>query len=347
MNARGENIRNGRIAGEESKEGNTDFLRHVAIFSLLERRELDSLAGFLHVHEIDAGHLLFREGDEGNELFIVKSGSVAVSVGLGNGVEQQVAEFRAGDFFGEMSIFEDAPRSASCRIKEKSRLFSLHERDFFHLMANHPQIAIKLMQKMLTVTTKRLMNTSEFVSDMVEWGENARKRAITDELTGIYNRRFLEDSLGTYFDEARRAGRPLSLIMIDLDRFREINERLGHAAGDRVIVEAASVFKECIRERDIAARYGGDEFTIILPDTPLEDARNVAEGIRAKTAALPALKPPEGGSIRVTTSQGVASFPDHGGDVATVRGKADEALYRAKEGGRNRVVCASCADPGE
>jgi diguanylate cyclase (GGDEF)-like protein len=324
--------------------GTAEFLRKVEIFSLLDEAELEALVGRLHYHEIDAGHLLFQEGDEGSELFIVSSGKISVTVRLQNGVEQQIAEFRAGDFFGEMSIFEDATRSASCRIKEKALLLSLHERDFKRLSENHPQVAIKLMEKMLNITTMRLRNTSEFVSDMVEWGEEARKRAITDELTGVYNRRFLDDSIDGYFNSAKSAQKPLSLVMIDLDRFREINERHGHQAGDIVIVQAVSVFKGCLRERDIVARYGGDEFTIILPETSLTEACQVAEKIRAGVSRI-SVTAGEGSTgaketIRVTISQGVASYPDHGADAGVIRAKADEALYRAKEEGRDRVVCA-------
>jgi diguanylate cyclase (GGDEF)-like protein len=179
---------------------------------------------------------------------------------------------------------------------------------------------------------------------MVEWGEEARKRAITDELTGVYNRRFLDDSVDGYFNAAQSAQKPLSLVMIDLDRFREINERHGHQAGDMVIVHAVSVFKGCLRERDIVARYGGDEFTIILPETSLTEACQVAEKIRAGVSRI-SVTADEGSTgaketIRVTISQGVASYPDHGADAGVIRAKADEALYRAKEEGRDRVVCA-------
>jgi diguanylate cyclase (GGDEF)-like protein len=320
-----------------------EFLRHVEIFSLLEDAELGALLRRLHARDVESGSLIFEEGEGGSELFIVQTGRVAVSVRLNNGLEQVIAEFRAGDFFGEMSIFEDAPRSASCRTKEKSTLLSFNKEDFNRFTAEHPQISIKLMHKMLSITTWRLRNTSEFVSDMVEWGEEARRRAITDELTGVYNRRFLDEALEGYFAAARDSGKPLSLIMVDLDRFREINETYGPKEGDRAIVAAVSAFKRVLRENDVIARYGGDEFTVILPETGLKAAGEIAERMRREIAR------PSGGSaspetgtseVRVTTSQGVAAYPDNGRDARTVREKADEALYRAKEAGRNRVVCA-------
>jgi diguanylate cyclase (GGDEF)-like protein len=319
------------------------FLRHVQMFSFLDHAELDALIRRLHVHDVEAGSLIFGEGEGGSELFIVQSGRVSVSVRLSNGLEQEIAEFRAGDFFGEMSIFEDAPRSASCRTREKSRLFSLHKNDFYQLTAEHPRISIKLMHEMLTITTWRLRNTSEFVSDMVEWGEEARRRAITDELTGVYNRRFLDEALMDYFAAARGSGKPLSLIMVDLDHFREINETYGPQAGDRTIVAAVTAFKRVLRGKDVIARYGGDEFTIILPETGLQAAGELAEKMRSEVAGGAACSEPRDAGtsgVRVTTSQGVAAFPDNGDDIGTIKEKADEALYRAKEAGRNRVVCA-------
>lgn len=320
-----------------------ELLRHVEIFSLLEGAELDALTRRLHARGVESGSLIFEEGDGGSELFIVQTGRVSVSVRLNNGLEQEIAEFRAGDFFGEMSIFEDAPRSASCRTKEKSTLLSLQKEDFYRLTAEHPQVSIKLMHKMLSIITWRLRNTSEFVSDMVEWGEEARRRAITDELTGVYNRRFLDEALEGYFAAARDSGKPLSLIMVDLDHFREINETYGPKEGDRTIVAAVSAFKKVLREHDVIARYGGDEFTVILPETGLREAGRVAERMRReieRRAGGPASPEAGASGVRVTTSQGVAAYPDNGRDAGTVRAKADEALYRAKETGRNRVVCA-------
>jgi diguanylate cyclase (GGDEF)-like protein len=320
-----------------------EFLRHVEIFSLLENAELDALIERLHTRDVEGGSLIFEEGEGGSELFIVQSGRVSVSVRLNNGLEQEIAEFRAGDFFGEMSIFEDAPRSASCRTKQKSTLLSLLKEDFYRLTAEHPQISIKLMHKMLSIITWRLRNTSEFVSDMVEWGEEARRRAITDELTGVYNRRFLDEALESYFTAARDSGKPISLIMVDLDHFREINEAYGPKAGDRTLIAAVSAFKRVLREKDVIARYGGDEFTIILPETGLRAAGELAEKMRREIACGAASSIPldTGNSeVRVTTSQGVAAFPDNGWDIRTVKEKADEALYRAKEAGRNRVMCA-------
>ncbi len=315
-------------------------LEKAAIFSLLERRELGELAEHLATVTLHDGEILFLEGDEGNDLYIVKNGKVSVGIRLPDGTDHEITRFSAGDFFGDMSIFDNAPRSATCRAVEETSLYSLSKAAFSDIIRDHPRIALKLMYRMLNVTTQRLRNTSELVSDMVIWGESARKRAVTDELTGVYNRRFLEDSLGNYMAEAREKGEALSLIIVDLDYFRRINERYGNAKGDEAIREATRLFTRFLRQRDVVARYGGDEFMILLPGAVSTEAMAVASAICAEVSTLSIAAGADGATIGVTVSMGIASYPQHAGDLPSLRSAADAALYRAKEGGRNRVLCA-------
>jgi two-component system cell cycle response regulator len=176
---------------------------------------------------------------------------------------------------------------------------------------------------------------------MVRWGDEASRRAITDELTGAYNRRFLDNSLDDYFETAKKSKKPLSLIMADLDYFRQINEAYGHDMGDKTILEVVNVFKKTLRDTDILARYGGDEFTVLLPDTALEKACNIAEEIRKEVEKLDFLSNMTGPVTRLSTSQGIASFPETADTLKDLKKKADDALYQAKERGRNRVYCAT------
>jgi diguanylate cyclase (GGDEF)-like protein len=317
-----------------------EFLSSVEIFSLLNSEEIGSIAGLFTVREIKGGEVLFREGDEGNELFIVKRGTVASSIRLPDGSERQVALFNAGNFFGEMSIFENAPRSATCYCTEQSTLLGLHEKEFYRMIEEYPDIATKIMYRMLNITTQRLRDTGEFLSDMVHWGEAARKRAITDELTGAYNRRFLDDAMMSQLELARNSGASLSLMMVDLDNFRDINEQYGHETGDRSIVEVVKVINRVLRESDILARFGGDEFVILMPDTTGETALEMAERTRLDVETKGILKGYGGRESGLTLSIGIASFPEDGDDVKRLKEAADQALYRAKESGRNRVMRA-------
>ncbi len=319
---------------------NIEFLQNVDLFSLLSDEEIGRIIKSLHSVEKDADEILFKEGDEGNELFIVMTGKVASYVVLPKGTKREIAEFKPGDFFGEMSIFENTHRSATCYTKEKSSLLSLGERDLFELILYEPEIAIKIMYRMLNITAERLLDRSEFLSDMVQWGEEARKRAITDELTGIYNRRFLDDSLMDYFEKAKNNGKPLSLIMLDIDNFKDYSEIFNQKQINQIILEVASVFKKQLRENDIAARYGGDEFTVIMPDTDLKSAFKIAEKIRIAVSELQLSNTLKKDIRQITISLGISSYPENADDLDTLKVKADKALYKAKLEGRDKVVLA-------
>ncbi|MFP3959368.1 MAG: diguanylate cyclase [Spirochaetaceae bacterium] len=316
------------------------FLHRVAIFGTLTDEELDRIAAYLEPVSAPHGTELFREGAEGEELFIVRHGSVTATVGLPDGSRQEVARFGPGDFFGEMSIFEREPRSATCRGEAGTELYRLKEADFHELLHRAPETAIKIMFEMLRITGTRLENTSSFLGDMVRWGENARRRTVTDEFTGLFNRRFLDDTLSGMFQRAKSTRTPLSLVMLDLDHFNEINQEYGESVGDAVISAVVPVFRSIYRDSDVLARYGGDEFTFVLPNTEAETTRALCEEVRRQVAALRVPGDSEGTTVRVTTSQGVAAFPEHANDLQTLSARTDEALYAAKAAGRNRVHVA-------
>ena len=161
-----------------------------------------------------------------------------------------------------------------------------------------------------------------------------------DPLTGCANRRSGLDNFDRAFTQARAAGTPLGVLMFDLDRFKSVNDRFGHPAGDAVLVHAAHTARGCLRESDLLVRYGGEEFLVVLPRVPAEQLLVVAERVRAAISAAPV--PTEHGLVPVTTSIGAAELTMH--DVATsaeLLELADQALLVAKQSGRNRVVSAA------
>ena len=314
------------------------FLKNVSIFSMLTSNEITKFTDYLKVIKISNGETLFKEGDIGKELYIVKSGIIILYIDLPDGNVRELTRFVSGDFFGEMSIFENAPRSATCFCSEDGVLLSLHADSFFNIINNNPEIAIKIMYRMLNITTSRLQNVGEFLSDIIQWGDTARKRAITDELTGVFNRRFLDDAIEEYFSSSKKNKNPLSLIMIDMDHFREINECYGQKTGDLAICSVAKVFKKQLKDLGIVARYGGDEFTILLPNTGIEDVIKISQKIHRCVSRIQILKDLKGPIKRLSLSQGVAVFPQDGDNVKSIWSKADQSLYRAKEEGRNRII---------
>ena len=317
-----------------------DLLRRVAVFSSLSQSELTTVRQYLEEVSCNPEAAVFHQGDEGNDLYVVKEGTVTIRVSASEGVNVDVAQLGEGDFFGEMAIFEDEPRSATCIMTEGGRLYRLRKTDFFSLMDEYPALAIKIMSKMASITAQRLQNTSAFLTDLVQWGEGARRRAITDDLTGLHNRRYLDDALVEQHAQARVRGDRFSLIMMDLDHFHAINDAHGQAFGDQVIAAVAPSVAESLSDSDVAARYGGDEFVVILPSLSAEQSLELAERIRKSVEAL-GITAPDGAAVPVTTSQGIAEYPRHARDVESLKEAADRALYAAKEAGRNRAVICS------
>ncbi|MEA9605491.1 diguanylate cyclase [Xanthomonas campestris pv. raphani] len=179
--------------------------------------------------------------------------------------------------------------------------------------------------------------------------ESLRRQSIRDALTGLYNRRYLEEALSHELARCARRDLPLSVLMLDVDHFKQFNDGQGHAGGDLLLAAVGELLLTRLRAEDVACRYGGEEFTVILPETDGEEAMRVAEQIRGHIAAL-AVSDGQRALPRVTASIGVASFPADGELGSALIQKADAALYVAKRQGRNRVerhgAVAVNAEPG-
>jgi diguanylate cyclase (GGDEF)-like protein/PAS domain S-box-containing protein len=160
--------------------------------------------------------------------------------------------------------------------------------------------------------------------------------AVTDDLTGISNRRHFFDNASRELFRSKRASRPLSIIMFDIDHFKSVNDTYGHAVGDNVLKKIAARISSNLRSLDIYARYGGEEFIICLPETALEDAKNVAERIRGIVEET-IMQDTNNNDFKVTVSLGVASLSHDSDALEQIIEQADKALYKAKQGGRNRV----------
>jgi diguanylate cyclase (GGDEF)-like protein/hemerythrin-like metal-binding protein/PAS domain S-box-containing protein len=169
--------------------------------------------------------------------------------------------------------------------------------------------------------------------------EALREQASRDPLTGLFNRRYLDESLNREIHRAVRENMPLSLLMIDIDHFKNFNDQFGHEAGDRVLIEVSNSIRGSLRQSDIACRFGGEEIAVVMPASTAADVRKRVDGfvdqlkvmnLFAGELALP----------RVTISAGIATLPDHGSDAESLLRSADHALYTAKRSGRNRVCVA-------
>jgi len=171
--------------------------------------------------------------------------------------------------------------------------------------------------------------------------QHSIEMAVTDALTGLHNRRYMETHIGMLAEQASNRGKSLALMMLDIDFFKSVNDTYGHDAGDDVLREFAMRIRKSIRGIDLACRYGGEEFVIVMPETDMHIAGMVAERLRRAVAAEPFAIDKGTRQIQVTISIGLAALERKGEPVADVLKRADLALYRAKHDGRNRVVAAA------
>ena len=199
-------------------------------------------------------------------------------------------------------------------------------------ITRHPKFEKRLLSMIADLGAMSLMNRRLM--------EGQRRKANSDGLTGLITKRYLQELMGEEIHRAEVEHKPVSLFIFDLDHFKKLNDTHGHLTGDLVLKETAEVIRKTVRERDIAARWGGEEFLIILPATPKEGALLAAEKVR-QALAKHTFHDDAGDPIGVVTlSGGVATFPEDGRTQSELVGSADEALYGAKRSGRNKVLKA-------
>jgi diguanylate cyclase (GGDEF)-like protein len=206
-------------------------------------------------------------------------------------------------------------------IARHGKEFTAQERDLFAYLAGQATLSI----------------------ENVDLHETVQQQALTDELTGLFNVRQFHSRLEGEIERAERFATPLSLVMLDIDKFKSVNDNYGHQQGDRVLVEVARVLRRMSRDVDLPARYGGEELAVVLPQTDLAGAEQQAERMRAGIEAMQIPRLDGAGVLEITASFGVASFPGEGVDKTELIAATDAALYRAKRGGRNRVERAEPA----
>jgi diguanylate cyclase (GGDEF)-like protein len=180
----------------------------------------------------------------------------------------------------------------------------------------------------------------------VKLRDELRDQSIRDPLTGLYNRRYMMETCGREFSRAARAGQKVSVLSLDIDHFKKYNDNHGHDAGDMVLRAVGNCLESLFRNEDVPCRFGGEEFVVLLPGADASDAVHRAEQLRSRVEAL-VVRYLEKSLPTITVSIGVAAFPEAGEYPEAVLKAADEALYRAKENGRNRVELSQtpAADP--
>jgi len=265
-------------------------------------------------------------------LYFVLSGQLEIAPDTHAGDEGGTSRILPGESVGEQAVLDDAANLAAMTAVEDTELLVVGSSLMTELI-DHSQV---LARNLLRLLSFRIRTANARLRRGEKLGEFYRQMSLNDPLTGLYNRAWLDDMLPKLATRAVRDGKPLSLVMIDLDHFKRFNDTHGHIVGDIALSAAASAIRDALRPSDFAVRYGGEEMMAVLPDTSPELAHLVAERLclRLRTAIIfTDMRMP---LPHVTGSFGVASLgPDDDGQA--LMKAADEALYRAKEAGRDQV----------
>jgi diguanylate cyclase (GGDEF)-like protein len=279
--------------------------------------------------------LLLSPGAKNEYVFIVLSGSLNVHLGSPGG--PVVASMETGACVGEMSIIEDRDPSAYVISSEDTHLLVIHRSVLWEMVdASH-----EFSKNLLVVLSERVRSHNRVIAESYGELRKFERHATTDALTGLGNRHSMEESFPREIarcvkNEEPVNEEPVSLIMIDVDDFKDFNDRFGHIAGDRALSAVSRILLKHFRPRDVLVRYGGDEFAVLLPQVGVESAVEIADRVRRSVSGDTEDSSDSLIQVPVRISMGVAELPPHGNLDNLIRA-ADAALYRAKHAGRDRV----------
>lgn len=303
-----------------------DLLTRVSIFQSIEPADLDGLAAVAEVVSFQPGASIVEIGDTGRSLYVIVEGSVRVLY-PGRNSNFELARLGPGDFFGEMAILNDKPRSATVQAQTPVRALRLDKDAFARHVSRSPELALRILE----VLSVRVRSADEHIGALSDHAQR-------DALTRLLNRRALQDRLEEECDRFRRYGPPFTILLLDLDRFSDLNEMFGLEAGDATLAWIGRLLSEHTRAVDVAFRIGGEEFAVLCPATDPEGAGIVA---RRLVELIAEARPPVPFDLDVTVSAGLAGCPENGRLPDEILEAAQVALDRAKEEGRNRVCAAA------
>lgn len=273
--------------------------------------------------------VLLRPGQENDTLYLLLHGSVRVQLEID---APALTVLTAGHCVGEMSILDHKHTSAYVIANEPCELMAIGGDYLWQLIAQSHAVAANL----LTILSARVRNDNQVIGHSHQLQNLYEHRARIDALTGLYNRRWLNETLARMINRCRQDHGSLSLLMLDVDHFKQYNDNNGHLAGDRALCTLAGTLQAHMRPNDVAARFGGEEFVVLLPETSRREARAIAERLRQEVKQAEVRHSNGGHLPGITISIGIASLEPDMTEQALLS-SADLALYQAKEGGRDQV----------
>jgi diguanylate cyclase (GGDEF)-like protein len=308
-----------------------ELLRRVRMFSCLSEEELDTVARYCRFYRFGKGEVIYDQGSAGEELFIIDRGEVHITKTDRGGHARDVAHFLPGESFGELDLLGGEPRQSAAVALEETRLliFPMRGVRFHDILERHPHIFARVLHQLLAMIASRIRSTNRLISESTPWVRGLRKQLLSDPLTGLYNRTYLEE-------EAELGAGPAGLLLLKPDNFKQVNDTCGHQAGDQVLRMLAGVVSGwCVGGE--AVRYRGDEFAVLLPGASPEIAARRAGELKEEVEGTSL--PPVAGSISgLTASIGVACYPSEAPDREELISLAVQRMLEARNRGGSRIV---------
>lgn len=292
------------------------------------------LLSICEYRQFEKGEIVLSTREENYYLYVLIKGRLVIQLSEHDDIP--LATVEPGECVGEMSIIDSRVPSAQVSGSEITTVLVIEQDVLWRMVSVSHEIA----RNLLYIMSERVRYSNLVIADSLEMQRKYQRFATTDALTGLHNRGWLDDTFDREIKRSERDELPLALIMIDVDDFKKYNDDYGHLSGDRVLITVADAIRSPLRPNDLVARFGGEEFAVLLPETTLDNARIIAERLRENVSRSdPGML--DGKQLpNVTISMGIAARrPKYSLDMMIAA--ADVAMYHAKRNGKNRFEIAA------
>ncbi len=306
------------------------ILQSSGLFKGVDLGSLDVELRESRVQLIEPGHVLLDPKHINTHIYIVLHGELLVC--LEPKIANPLVRLGPGDCVGELSIIDASAPSAYVVASVPTHLLVISKPVLWRILAVQQVMALNLLH----VLARRIRENNAVLLGSLELQRQYRSKAETDALTGLHNRAWFEDVFPKQLELCERTGQSVTLLMVDIDHFKKVNDQYGHTCGDEALRHMGRLLRRNLRSTDLCARYGGEEMIVLMPGTEILHGHLTAERLRESVADTP-LRLHDGRELVIQISGGIAQWQP-GATLNDLIRSADQALYKAKESGRNKVV---------
>jgi len=305
-------------------------LSNAEIFNNVDLTQLQDHISDIRQINVRDGDILLSTSRLNDEIHILIEGELKIC--LDQDGAKEFARVLPGDCVGEISIIDDRPPSAYVKATTDSLVISINR----NVLVDMYQQQTNLAANLLKLIADRFRQNTAVLTRTVELQREYQDKSEHDGLTRAYNRNWMNDVFPKQIELSRHFGQKISMLLIDADHFKKVNDRYGHRAGDTTLVELTKIINGCLQKSDLLVRYGGEEFIVLTPGASLSQARAISECIRRNVTQTP-ISIDENITIKLTVSIGVAEASAED-DMNSLIEKTDKGLYQAKLNGRNQIA---------